>query len=68
MERWKELCERAAKEQDPKRLSELAQEINRLLEQQESEKKAASLRTPTAIVEQAAITQNSDEKPTTQPE
>ena len=30
-ERWKELCALAALEQDPKRLLELTQEINRLL-------------------------------------
>lgn len=32
-ERWKELCELAAKEQDPARLKALVQEINRLLEE-----------------------------------
>jgi len=31
-ERWEELCERAAKEQDPKKLIDLIQEINRLLD------------------------------------
>jgi hypothetical protein len=30
-ERWQELCELAAKEQDPKRLMVLTQEIDRLL-------------------------------------
>lgn len=30
-ERWKQLCERAAKEQDPDKLMELIAEINRLL-------------------------------------
>ena len=30
-ERWEELCELAAKEQDPKKLMDLMQEINRLL-------------------------------------
>ncbi|MBV9887635.1 MAG: hypothetical protein JO119_13905 [Acidobacteria bacterium] len=30
-ERWKELCELAAKEQDPEKLLELTREINRLL-------------------------------------
>ena len=34
-ERWLALCEQAAKEQDPKRLLELAAEINRLLEERE---------------------------------
>ena len=29
---WRVLCEQAAKEEDPKRLVELVQEINRLLE------------------------------------
>jgi hypothetical protein len=31
-ERWQELCEQAAKEQDPKKLIVLVQEINRLLD------------------------------------
>jgi hypothetical protein len=31
-ERWEELCELAAKEQDPEKLKELTDEINRLLE------------------------------------
>jgi hypothetical protein len=31
-ERWKELCELAAKEQDPKKLIELMKEIDNLLE------------------------------------
>jgi hypothetical protein len=35
MDRWKELCERAAKEQDPEKLMELIAEINRLLEAKE---------------------------------
>ena len=30
-ERWKELCAKAAKEQDPKKLRELVREINELL-------------------------------------
>ena len=34
-ERWKELCELAAQEQNPERLMELVAEINRLLEQKE---------------------------------
>ena len=34
-ERWKELCELAAREQNPERLMELVAEINRLLEQKE---------------------------------
>ena len=31
-ERWRELCEQAAAEQDPKKMLELIKEINRLLE------------------------------------
>jgi hypothetical protein len=31
-ERWRLLCEQASKEQDPEKLRELVQEINRLLE------------------------------------
>jgi hypothetical protein len=38
-ERWKELCAKAAVETDPKRLLELVQQINDILEQQEIEKK-----------------------------
>ena len=34
-ERWKELCELVAQEQNPERLMELVAEINRLLEQKE---------------------------------
>jgi hypothetical protein len=30
-ERWQELCEQAANEQDPKKMLELVEEINRLL-------------------------------------
>ncbi len=32
-EKWKELCAKAAVEQDPQRLLELVTEINRLLEE-----------------------------------
>ena len=31
-ERWRKLCEQAAKEQDPKKLVQLVKEINDLLE------------------------------------
>jgi hypothetical protein len=34
-ERWKQLCELAAKEQDPKKLVALINEINQLLEAKE---------------------------------
>jgi hypothetical protein len=34
-EHWKELCAQAAVEQDPQRLLELTQKINRLLEAKE---------------------------------
>ena len=34
-ERWMELCAQAAVEQDPKKLIELVQEINALLEEKE---------------------------------
>jgi recombinational DNA repair protein RecT len=34
-ERWKELCKEAAIEQDPRKLLELTDEINRLLEEKE---------------------------------
>jgi hypothetical protein len=32
-ERWRILCEQAAKEQDPQKLHELVREINRLLDE-----------------------------------
>lgn len=35
LDRWKELCERASKEQDPEKLMELIAEINLLLEAKE---------------------------------
>jgi hypothetical protein len=40
-ESWRELCGKAAVEQEPNRLLELITEINRLLEQREIEKKPA---------------------------
>jgi hypothetical protein len=39
-ERWRELCARAALEQDPKKLMELVQEISRLLAEKEKRNKA----------------------------
>jgi hypothetical protein len=39
-ERWKELCALASVEQDPQRLLELVQEINRLLDELDQEKKS----------------------------
>ena len=39
-ERWKQLCERAAIEQDADKLLELAQEISRLLDEKESRLKS----------------------------
>jgi hypothetical protein len=35
-ERWRDLCERAATEQDPKKLMPLVKEINQLLEEKQS--------------------------------
>lgn len=34
-DRWKQLCEQAANEQDPKKLLELTREVIRLLEERE---------------------------------
>jgi hypothetical protein len=34
-ERWRALCELAAEEQDPQRLMELVEQINRMLEEKE---------------------------------
>jgi len=42
-ERWAELCEQAAEEQDPNRLMQLVQEINKLFI--EKEERLASQRT-----------------------
>lgn len=36
---WKELSEAAAREQDPEKLMELVEELNRLLEERENEVK-----------------------------
>jgi hypothetical protein len=38
-DKWKELCAKAVVEQDPKRLLELVEEINQILEQMSREKK-----------------------------
>ena len=38
-EKWKELCAKAAVEEDPQRLLELVAEINRILEEQENKRK-----------------------------
>jgi hypothetical protein len=35
-ERWKQLCERAAEEQDPEKLVKLISEINHLLSEKEN--------------------------------
>jgi hypothetical protein len=35
-ERWMELCEFGSKEQDPSKLSEFVEEINRLLEEKQN--------------------------------
>jgi hypothetical protein len=43
-QRWQELCAQAAKEQDPEKLMELVEEINRLLAEKQArleEEKAA---------------------------
>ena len=38
-EKWKELCAEAAVEKDPQRLLELVQEINRILEEIDNNKR-----------------------------
>ena len=43
-ERWRELCEQAAIEQDPRKLSELVAEIDRLLEEKQTRLSHAPLR------------------------
>jgi len=42
-ERWLEICEKAAVEQDPEKLLILMQEINRLLEEKEMRLKGTKL-------------------------
>lgn len=42
-ERWKQLCEQAAVEQDSQRLLELFREINRLLEEKQNRLKSKEL-------------------------
>jgi hypothetical protein len=39
-ERWFELCERASTEQDPIKLSELVEEVDRLLQEKQERLKA----------------------------
>lgn len=40
-EKWMELCERAAREQDPERLMQLIAQINQLLEAKEHKLKSS---------------------------
>jgi hypothetical protein len=47
-ERWMQLCEQAAIEQDPKKLLELVAEINRVLEKREDRLKDGNLSTSSA--------------------
>jgi len=47
-ERWKQLCEQAAKEQDPAKLMKLIKEINELLEAKERRLKGDLPAEPTA--------------------
>jgi len=42
LEQWQKLCKQAAAERDPKKLMELIQEINRLLEEKEQRLKSRS--------------------------
>jgi len=44
-ERWRKLCEQAAIEQDPQKLMELADEIDRLLEAKEQRLKEQRTKT-----------------------
>ena len=44
--KWKELCAKAAVEQDPKRLLELVREINGILEEQDKPKETPRSRKP----------------------
>ena len=45
-ERWLELCELASKEQDPKELVKLVEEINRLLEEKKHRLRAKRTNQP----------------------
>ena len=44
-ENWMELCEQAASEQDPERLLQLINEINRMLDQKQERLKRGSAQT-----------------------
>jgi hypothetical protein len=46
-ERWRQLCELAAKEQDPQKLLELTREINNLLLYKQKRLKSNENQTPT---------------------
>lgn len=40
---WRRLCEQAAREQDPKRLLQLTEQINRILAQKDEQKRCVEL-------------------------
>ncbi len=48
-ERWKQLCEQAASEQDPEKLLALVTEINRLLEEKDRPTKPQSVQPPPVL-------------------
>jgi len=50
-ERWHELCEQAVVEEDPKKLFELVQEINQLLEERREQLKRLRTSRPAGAVE-----------------
>lgn len=60
-ERWQALCELAAAEQDPKKLSLLVAEINALLE--EKEKRLLDLREPSSSPSNVRTPQNLPHSP-----
>jgi hypothetical protein len=43
---WRRLCEQAAREQDPKRLLQLTEQINRILAQKDDQKRGAEPTVP----------------------
>ncbi len=53
-ERWKQLCEQAATEQDPDRLLTLITEINRLLQEKEDRLKRQQVHAKPAASDETA--------------
>jgi hypothetical protein len=61
-EKWLELCEQAADEQDPKKLMELVKEIDRLLALKELRVTGATSRPAKQITESRGAAENSEDE------